>query len=91
MDFADEVKEITGVRVGSINRKGAEILFVSSADYFGSPHWYTFLGYLPSFTKSVSTIPGALMPRRREFRFLSFAELAKRLNAKIYMKPSGWE
>ncbi len=49
LDFAvDELEEITGVRVdASINRKGAEVLFVvPSADYFGTPHYYTFLGYL---------------------------------------------
>ena len=52
MEFAaDEIEEITGIRIEpSLNRKGAEILFVApSADYFGSPHWYTFLGYLLLF------------------------------------------
>jgi hypothetical protein len=52
VDFAiDEIKDITGIQVEvPMNRKGAEILFVSpSADYFGSPHWYTFLGYLLLF------------------------------------------
>ena len=44
----DELEEITGVRVEApINRKGAEVLFiVPSADYFGTPHYYTLLGYL---------------------------------------------
>src|SRR5271166_3550401 len=49
LDFAvDELEELTGIRVdASINRKGAEVLFiVPSADYFGTPHYYTFLGYL---------------------------------------------
>ena len=49
LDFAaDELEEITGIRVDvPINRKGAEVLFVMpSADYFGTPHYYTLLGYL---------------------------------------------
>jgi Fe-S oxidoreductase len=52
IDFAvDELEEITGVRVEApINKKGAEILFiVPSADYFGTPHYYTLLGYLLLF------------------------------------------
>src|SRR5512142_99687 len=52
VDFAvDELEELTGVRVEApINRKGAEVLFiVPSADYFGTPHYYTLLGYLLLF------------------------------------------
>ena len=52
IDFAvDELEELTGVRVEApINKKGAEILFVApSADYFGTPHYWTLLGYLAIF------------------------------------------
>ena len=35
---------------GAVNKKGAEVLFVvPSADYFGDPHYFGFLGYLALF------------------------------------------
>jgi Fe-S oxidoreductase len=52
IEFAvDELEEITGIKVEApINKKGAEIMFVApSADYFGTPHYYTLLGYLALF------------------------------------------
>lgn len=52
LEFAvDDLEEITGIKVNCpINKKGAEVLFVSpSADYFGEPHYYTLLGYLALF------------------------------------------
>jgi len=88
VDFAvSELAELTGVTVeASINRKGAEVLLVvPSADYFASPHYYTFLGYLIvlheaglDYTLSAYASEGG--------NFGSFAshDLAKRLNAKIY-------
>jgi Fe-S oxidoreductase len=88
VDFAvEEVKDITGVQVEvPINRKGAEILFVSpSADYFGSPHWYTFLGYLLLFHEiGLDYTWSSYASEGGNFGFFHSAELAKRLNAKIY-------
>jgi Fe-S oxidoreductase len=88
VDFAvDEVKEITGVQVEvPINRKGAEILFVSpSADYFASPHWYTFLGYLLLFHEiGLDYTWSSYASEGGNFGLFHSAELAKRLNAKIY-------
>ncbi len=88
IDFAvDELEEITGVRVEApINRKGAEILFiVPSADYFGTPHYYTLLGYLLllheiglDFTFSAFASEGG------NFGLFTSHEMMKRLNAKIY-------
>jgi len=48
---ADDLFDITGVKVEvPINKKGAEVLFVTpSADYFGEPHYFTLLGYLAIF------------------------------------------
>src|ERR1035438_718995 len=57
LDFAvDEIEELTGIRVdASVNRKGAEILFVApSADFFGTPHYYTLLGYLMDFDERLT-------------------------------------
>ncbi len=88
MDFAvDEVKEITGIKVEpTINRKGAEILFISpSADYFASPHWYTFLGYLILFHEiGLDYTWSTYASEGGNFGLFHSMELAKRLNAKIY-------
>ena len=88
VDFAiDEIKEITGIQVEvPINRKGAEILFISpSADYFGNPHWYTFLGYLLLFHEiGLDYTWSTYASEGGNFGFFHSADLAKRLNAKIY-------
>ncbi|NWF93041.1 MAG: (Fe-S)-binding protein [Syntrophaceae bacterium] len=88
VDFAvDELQEITGVKVEvPINRKGAEILFISpSADYFASPHWYTFLGYLLLFHEiGLDYTWSTYASEGGNFGLFHSAELAKRLNAKIY-------
>ena len=88
VDFAvDELEEITGIRVdASINRKGAEILFiVPSADYFGTPHYYTFLGYLALFHEiGLDYTFSAFASEGGNFGLFSSHELMKRLNAKIY-------
>lgn len=52
MEFlVDDIETITGVRVEpSLNRKGAEILFITpSGDIFAEPGIYTFMGYLLLF------------------------------------------
>jgi Fe-S oxidoreductase len=69
-----------------MNRKGAEILFISpSADYFGSPHWYTFLGYLLLFLEiGLDYTWSTYASEGGNFGFFHSADLAKRLNAKIY-------
>ena len=88
VDFAvDEIKEMTGIQVEvPINRKGAQILFISpSADYFGSPHWYTFLGYLLLFHEiGLDYTWSTYASEGGNFGFFHSADLAKRLNAKIY-------
>ena len=88
VDFAvDEIKDLTGVTVEvPINRKGAEILFISpSADYFASPHWYTFLGYLLLFHEiGLDYTWSTYASEGGNFGFFHSADLAKRLNAKIY-------
>lgn len=52
IEFAcDDLEDLTGIKVKApINKKGAEILFITpSADYFGEPHYFTLLGYLALF------------------------------------------
>ena len=88
IEFAvDEIEEITGVRVEApINRKGAEILFViPSADYFGSPHYFTLLGYLMMLhAAGVDYTLSAYASEGGNFGLFSSHETMKRLNAKIY-------
>ena len=88
LDFAaDELAEITGLHVDvPINRKGAEILFVMpSADYFGTPHYYTLLGYLMLFHEiGLDYTVSAYASEGGNFGLFSSHEMMKRLNAKIY-------
>lgn len=88
LDFAmDEIKQLTGIQIKpSVNRKGAEILFVApSADYFGSPHWFTFLGYLMLFHEiDLDYTWSTYASEGGNFGLFHSAEMMKRLNAKIY-------
>jgi Fe-S oxidoreductase len=88
MEFAvDEVKELTGIQVNlPINKKGVEILFVTpSADYFANPHWFTLLGYLMLFHEiGLDYTFSTYASEGGNFGLFHSAEMAKRLNAKIY-------
>ena len=88
IDFAaDEASEITGLDIKvPINRKGAEVLFVMpSADYFGTPHYYTLLGYLMLFHEiGLDYTVSAYASEGGNFGLFSSHETMKRLNAKIY-------
>jgi Fe-S oxidoreductase len=88
IDFAvDELEEITGIRVAApINKKGAEVLFiVPSADYFGSPQYFTLLGYLMLLHEAgVDYTFSAYASEGGNFGLFSSNELMKRLNAKVY-------
>ncbi|HWT80115.1 MAG TPA: (Fe-S)-binding protein [Candidatus Methylomirabilis sp.] len=90
IDFAvDELAEITGVRVEApINKKGAEVLvIVPSADYFGTPHYYTLLGYLMLFHEmGLDYTLSAFASEGGNFGLFTSHEMIKRLNAKIYME-----
>jgi Fe-S oxidoreductase len=88
LEFAvDELEEITGIRVDlPINREGAEVLFVTpSADYFGTPHYYTLLGYLSLFHEiGLNYTWSAYASEGGNFGLFTSHEMMKRLNAKIY-------
>jgi Fe-S oxidoreductase len=88
LDFAiDEVEDLTGIKVdASVNRKGAELLFITpSADYFASPHWYTFLGYLMLFHEiGLDYTWSAYASEGGNFGLFHSADMMKRLNAKMY-------
>ncbi len=88
IEFAvDEIEELTGVRVSpSINRKGAEVLFViPSADIFADPHIFTFYGYLMLFHEiGLDYTLSAYASEGGNFGLFLSNDLMKRLNAKLY-------
>ncbi len=84
---ADDLEEITGVKVDvPIHKKGAEVLFiVPSADYFASPHYYTFLGYLALLHEiGLDYTFSAYASEGGNFGLFHSHEMIKRLNGKIY-------
>src|SRR5512140_1305003 len=90
LDFAvDELAELTGIRVEApINKQGADVLFVvPSADYFGTPHYSTLLGYLMLFHEvGLNYTFSAYASEGGNFGLFTSHEMMKRLNAKIYLE-----
>ncbi|MBI4199510.1 MAG: (Fe-S)-binding protein [Chloroflexi bacterium] len=88
IEFAvDELAEITGVRVEApINKKGAEVLLlVPSADYFGTPHYFTLLGTLMVLHEiGLDYTFSAFASEGGNFGLFTSHEMIKRINAKIY-------
>ncbi len=88
VDFAvDDIRELIGIDVEApINKKGAEILFVvPSADYFGDPHYFGFLGYLALFHEiGLDYTFSTFASEGGNFGLFHSSEMIKRLNAKIY-------
>ena len=88
IDFlCDDIEEITGVRIEpSFNRKGAEILFVtSSGDYYAEPGIFTCMGYLMLFHElGLDYTWSTYAAEGGNFGFFTSHEAAKLLNAKIY-------
>lgn len=85
--FCDECEEITGIRPHpSLNRKGAEILFVApSGDYFADPGTYTFMGYLLLFEYlGLDYTLSGYAAEGGNFGYFASHEMGKRLNYKIY-------
>ncbi len=90
VDFAiDDLEDITGIKVDApVNKKGAEILFVvPSADYFGDPHYFGFLGYLSLFHEiGLDYTLSAFASEGGNFGLFHSNEMMKTLNSKIYME-----
>jgi len=88
VDFAaDDLEDLTGVRVEApVNKKGAEVLFVvPSADYFGDPHYFGFLGYMALFHEiGLDYTFSTYASEGGNFGLFHSADMMKRLNSKIY-------
>ncbi|MEW6338991.1 MAG: sulfate reduction electron transfer complex DsrMKJOP subunit DsrK [Acidobacteriota bacterium] len=88
VDFLmEELEGVTGVKCEpSVNRKGAEILFViPSADYFADPGIYTFMGYMLLFKYlGLDVTLSAYASEGGNFGLFTSHDTIKRLNYKIY-------
>ena len=83
----DELKSITGIdAMPSINRKGAEILFITpSADLYAEPAIYTLMGYLLLFKSLDLDITfSTYASDGGNFGLFASHDLMKSLNSKIY-------
>jgi Fe-S oxidoreductase len=85
--FADDIADKTGIKIEvPLNRKGAEILFVTpSGDYFADPGTYTAMGYLMLFHEiGLDYTWSTYASEGGNFGLFTSHEMIKRLNAKIY-------
>ncbi len=85
--MVDDIEDITGIKVNlPINKKGAEILFVTpSGDYFADPGTYTCMGYLMLFHElGLDYTWSTYASEGGNFGLFTSHEMIKRLNAKIY-------
>jgi Fe-S oxidoreductase len=85
--LAGDIEDRTGVKVGvPINRKGAEILFVTpSGDFFADPGTFTCMGYLMLFHEiGLDYTWSTYASEGGNFGLFTSHEMVKRLNAKIY-------
>jgi Fe-S oxidoreductase len=89
--FCEDIEELTGVLPKpSLNRKGAEILFITpSGDVFADPGTYTAMGYLMIFDflekkYGLDITWSTYASEGGNFGFFTSHETMKRLNAKMY-------
>ncbi len=85
--MVDDIEEATGVRVDlPINKKGAEILFVTpSGDYVAAPGIYTCMSYMILFHElGIDYTWSTYASEGGNFGLFTSHEMIKRLNAKMY-------
>ncbi len=85
--FADDIAEKTGIQIEvPLNKKGAEILFVTpSGDFFADPGTFTCMGYLMLFHEiGLDYTWSTYASEGGNFGLFTSHEVMKRLNAKIY-------
>jgi Fe-S oxidoreductase len=85
--FVDDIVDKTGIKIEvPLNKKGAEILFVSpSGDIFADPGTFTAMGYLMLFHEiGLDYTWSTYASEGGNFGLFTSHEMIKRLNAKIY-------
>jgi Fe-S oxidoreductase len=85
--MADDIEDVTGIRVDiPVNKKGAEILFVTpSGDFVADPGIYTCMGYMLLFHElGIDYTWSSYASDGGNFGLFTSHEMMKRLNSKIY-------
>ena len=85
--FCEDIEEATGIHIDPpINKKGAEVLFVTpSGDFLADPGTYTCMGYMALFNEiGLDYTFSTYASEGGNFGLFTSAEVIKRLNAKIY-------
>jgi Fe-S oxidoreductase len=85
--FTDDIEEATGIKIDvPINKKGAEVLFVTpSGDFLAEPGIYTCMGYMALFHEiGLDYTFSTYASEGGNFGLFTSADMMKRLNAKIY-------
>jgi Fe-S oxidoreductase len=85
--FTDDIEEVTGIKIEvPINKKGAEVLFVTpSGDFLAEPGIYTCMGYMALFHEiGLDYTFSTYASEGGNFGLFTSADMMKRLNAKIY-------
>ena len=85
--FAEDIEEITGIEVDvPINKKGADILFVTpSGDFLAEPGTFTCMGYMMLFHElGLNYTFSSYASDGGNFGLFTSHEKMKQLNAKIY-------
>jgi [DsrC]-trisulfide reductase subunit K len=85
--FAEDIEDYFGVKVDiPINKKGAEVLFVTpSGDFLADPGTYTAMGYMLLFQEiGLDFTWSTFASEGGNFGLFTSHEMIKRLNSKIY-------
>ncbi len=85
--FAEDIEESTGISIDiPINKKGAEVLFVTpSGDFLADPGTFTCMGYMALFHEiGLDYTWSTYASEGGNFGLFTSHEVIKRLNAKIY-------
>ncbi len=85
--FAEDIEEVTGIEVDlPINKKGAEILFVTpSGDFLAEPGTFTCMGYMMLFHElGLDYTFSNYASDGGNFGLFTSHDMMKKLNAKIY-------
>jgi Fe-S oxidoreductase len=85
--FCEDIEDITGVHIDPpINKKGADILFVTpSGDFLAEPGTFTCMGYMMLFHElGLDYTWSTYASEGGNFGLFTSADMMKKLNAKIY-------
>ncbi|MCP4572626.1 MAG: (Fe-S)-binding protein [bacterium] len=85
--FCEDIEDVTGIHIDPpINKKGAEVLFVTpSGDFLADPGTFTCMGYMMLFEEiGLDYTWSTYASEGGNFGLFTSADVMKKLNAKIY-------